>query len=175
MSQGRLLLAAPRSEEEEIEQLARALAASLAVSAPTEGAPPSRAAARGRAAVASAGSRVPAPLAVAQPAAGSGVGGPQLRRATLAAARNLLAGPAETRLYAVWAIPGRQWLHGVVLAHGLDPWAVFRTLLPEARYCASDGTRIRRSPGSLDEAIQLYASEAHVHAVPQSPAFWIIR
>ena len=81
--------------------------------------------------------------------------------------------PAGCRYYAVWRIPGLRRIQGVVAVVGPDPWLSFRDLLPEQRYDASRGTRIRRGD-SLRHAVEVYRLEAQRHGCRSSVTFYVL-
>jgi hypothetical protein len=84
--------------------------------------------------------------------------------------------PAEVRCFAFWHASTLPGVHGVVAVEErrhVDTWERFARLLPNGRYAAQDGTRLRRA-GPLWEAEELYMAEAMRHKVPAHPRYWLL-
>ena len=69
------------------------------------------------------------------------------------------------RFYAVWHLPGRPEVTGVLAAREPDAWDRVKLLLPGEVYQARDGTRLRRF-GGLQAAIDGYNAERDKHGCP---------
>ena len=146
----------PTSELEEAEQLAEALRRSLRVSSPSP----------------AAGSPGPEPSPATESAApaggesatatsGSPVGAAVAPRGSARGRQRSEAG--DIRFYAVWVVPRRPQVRGVW--HGPHPlcWERLTAQLPGGRPVG--GVRLRRA-SSLEEALELYASEADRYGAP---------
>ena len=150
---------APTNELEEAEQLVEALRRSLRVSSPSsapaspepEPSPASESGAPAGGVPATATDRLPA-CAASEPCS------PAVSRP--------LSVAGDIRFYAVWVVPRRPYLRGVW--HGPHPlcWERLSAQLPGGRPVG--GVRLRRAD-TLEEALDLYASEAVRHGAPLPP------
>ena len=147
---------APTNELEEAEQLVEALRRSLRVSSPSS----------------APGSPEPEPSPASEPAAPAGgvpataTGGSSACAACKPcspAVSRPLSVAGDIRFYAVWVVPRRPYLRGVW--HGPHPlcWERLSAQLPGGRPVG--GVHLRRA-ASLEEALELYTSEAVRHGAP---------
>ena len=147
---------APTNELEEAEQLVEALRRSLRVSSPSS----------------APGSPEPEPLPVSEPAAPAGgapataTGGSPARAATepqAPAVSRPLSVAGDIRFYVVWVVPRRPYMLGVWRGPHPLCWERLSAQLPGGRPVG--GVHLRRA-ASLEEALELYASEAVRHGAP---------
>ena len=167
----------PRTAEEEADQLAQALAASLVISRR------SAAAARGQAALASASGH----QAGQRPRYGPGPArastwelvdeGPSSDdlAADAAAAGWTRVGELDAqagagRFYVIWLIPGSS-LSGIVYCQEPNPYGRVVNAFPERRYYTNCGVKFCRA-SDLQQALDFYKREAAAFGAPSRPHLW---
>ena len=74
----------------------------------------------------------------------------------------------SVRWYAIWHVPGRPNLHGVVRATEPNAWKKVEEWLPDGRY-ANSGSKLQRFQ-SYEAAVQGYRRECKRWGVPWTPA-----